>query len=258
MSGVRGALKEARETIVMMVERGDYGAAIEALATTVDRAFSRLGEALVLSVRGLRENIDRLAGKVDKLAESIADLRDVAARHDEAIGELTKNVAELTEDVRELRESVADLRRSLEIERTQRRDEIRGLRGEMAHLSFRFTLERICAEHGLSFEPLPPDPYRVDGLIEGKRIVALVEIARTGSERDVEQLVEGARIYEREEGRRPDALVLYIYARRPSEEFVRLCEEHGIIVDSSPRRIARKLAELDRRLAEGKAARSEG
>ena len=232
MSGVRRALKEARETIAMMVERGDYGAAIEALAATVDKAFSRLGEALVLSVRGLRENIDRLAGEVDKLTEDVRELRE--------------STASLERSVRELRESVADLRRSLEMERAQRRDEIGGLRGEMAHLSFRFTLERICAEHGLSFEPLPPDPYRVDGRIEGRHIVALVEIARTGSERDVEQLVEGARIYEREEGRRPDALVLYVYARRPSEELVRLCEEHGIIVDSSPRRIARKLAELDK------------
>ena len=163
-----------------------------------------------------------------------------------ALDNLKTALSPLVRSLAELRESVADLRHGLEIERAQRRDEIRGLRGEVAHLSFRFTLERICAEHGLSFEPLPPEPYRVYGLIEGERIVALVKIARTGSEHDVEQLVEGARIYEREEGRRPGALVLYVYARRPSEELIRLCEEHGIIVDSSPKRIARKLIEMDK------------
>ena len=101
VSGVRRALKEARGAIAMMVERGDYEAAIEALAATVDKAFSRLGEALVLSVRGLRENIDRLAGKVDKLTGDVRELRE--------------STASLERSVRELRESVADLRRSLEL-----------------------------------------------------------------------------------------------------------------------------------------------
>ena len=71
MSGVRRALKEARETIAMMVERGDYGAAIEALTAAVDKAFSRLGEALVGSVRELGENIDRLTTDIEALRKSL-------------------------------------------------------------------------------------------------------------------------------------------------------------------------------------------
>ena len=82
-----------------------------------------------------------------------------------ALDNLKTALSPLVRSLAELRESVADLRHGLEIERAQRRDEIRGLRGEVAHLGFRFTLERICAEHGLSFEPLTPDPYRVDGRI---------------------------------------------------------------------------------------------
>jgi len=96
-------------------------------------------------VRGLRENIDRLAGRVDKLAESIADLRDVVARHDEAIGELTKNVAELTEDVKELR-------RGLELEVHMRRSEVGGLRGEVVELRVMRGLADWFEEHAPEYK----------------------------------------------------------------------------------------------------------
>ena len=99
MSGVKRALKGARETIVMMVERGKYGAAIETLAATIDKAFSRLSEALVESMRELREDIHRLTKNVDKLAI------DVKA-----------------------------LRRGLELEAHMRRSEVGGLRGEIVEL----------------------------------------------------------------------------------------------------------------------------
>jgi len=39
---------------------------------------------------------------------------------------------------------------------------------------------------------------------------------------------------------------LYVYARRPPEKLIRLCEEHGIIMDSGSKRIARKLIEMDK------------
>ena len=212
------AIDMAEESVIEMVRQGKLDFAMK----------------MVLGV--LREALVPLVESVNKLATGLAELRERSR--------------ELFDSVVELKESTANLERSLRMESAQRRYEVMGLRGEMAHMSFRFTLERICAEYGLSFEPLPPDPYRVDGVVEGERIVALVEIAKMGSERDVEQLLEGARIYEREEGRRPDALVLYVYARKPPAELIELCGEHGIIVDSSPRRVARRLAELDRGLGE--------
>jgi len=67
----------------------------------------------------------------------------------------------------------------------------------------------------------------------------------------VGQFLEGADIYEREEGVRPPALVLYVRAKRPPEGVVRLCEEHGIILETSPRSIAARLAELDGKLGSG-------
>jgi len=91
-----------------------------------------------------------------------------------------------------------------------------------------------CEAYGLRLEELPARPYRVDAAIEGRRVLALVEIAKTGEEADVQQLLEGARIYEQLRGERPNALVLYIYAERPPEELVKACEEQGIIVENSP------------------------
>lgn len=160
-------------------------------------------------------------------------------------GTLREILAPLLESVGKLTASVEKLMLSLKMER-----ELRAIRGEVRHVSDRITFERWCARYDLEFTPLPPDPYRVDGVVEGKRLIALVEIGR-GTERDVEQLVEGARIYEEREGKRPDALVLYVYAREPPGETVRICEEHGIIVDCSPKRIARKLAEMDEKLSHG-------
>ena len=92
MSGVRRALKEARGAVAMMVERGDYGAAIEALAVTVDKAFSRLGEALVKSMRELRENIDKLTADVEELRRSL-ELEVHMRRSD--VGALRGEVVEL-------------------------------------------------------------------------------------------------------------------------------------------------------------------
>ena len=165
-------------------------------------------------------------------------------------GTLREILAPLLESVGKLTASVEKLMLSLKMEREQRKSEPRAIRGEVRHISDRITFERWCARYDLEFTPLPPDPYRVDGVVEGKRLIALVEIGR-GTERDVEQLVEGARIYEEREGKRPDALVLYVYAREPPGETVRICEEHGIIVDCSPKRIAHKLAEMDEKLSHG-------
>jgi len=97
---------------------------------------------------------------------------------------------------------------------------------------------------------LPREPFRADAVITGKHVVALVEIATTGDEADVEQLLEGAKIYGRERGEEPNALVLYIGVK-PSGELVEACEEHGIILDNNPRRIVLRLVELDGKLSGG-------
>ena len=72
-----------------------------------------------------------------------------------------------------------------------------------------------------------------------------MEVAKTGEEADICQLLEGARIYERMRGEKPNALVLYIYAEKPPASLIEEARKHGVIVDNSPKRIARILAKLD-------------
>ena len=177
----------------------------------------------------------------------------------EGLAPLVENVNRLTADVAELRESTASLERSVrelrwglerEVELRRRLEgDVGRLRGEVSHMKLGGNLAYWCGKHGLDFEWLPRGPFRVDAVITGRHVIALVEMDTTGDEADVEQLLEGAEIYGRERGERPNALVLYIGVR-PSSELAEECEEHGIILDNSPRRIAIKLAELDEELAE--------
>ena len=321
MAGVRRALKEARETIVKMVERGEYGVAIEALATTLERAFSRLGDVVMRSIEQLGEKIDKLhesvreqgkhidrltldvqelresvmeQGKhIDELTSDMQELRESVREQGEHIDELYKSIKEhskqidkltldvrelhesirkqgehidrLTFDVRELRESireqgkhidklhesVVELRKGLEEERALRQSvegRVGHLEGRMVEAELRISLTFWCDRYGLGFERLPSEPFRVDGVIIGEHVVALIEIAKTGAEADIEQLLEGARIYEQIRGEKPNALALFIYAEKPPEWLIEEAGKHGIIVDNSPKRIARALARIEEEL----------
>ena len=216
------SLVEVREVVLEMVRHG------------------RLEDAAKLALDGLREALVPLAKSVAELTADVCELKS--------------RIEELTDGLRELRESTAELERGVrglcwslkkEVElRRKLESDVRRLRGDVTRMKLGDNLAYWCGKHGLDFERLPREPFRVDGVITGKRIVALVEIATTGDEADVEQLLEGARVDERERGERPNALVLYIGVR-PSRELIDECEKHGILLENSPRRIARRLAEMD-------------
>jgi len=150
--------------------------------------------------------------------------------------------------VEENSRAVEKLRASLEAEGEIRRGEVGRLEGRIVEAELLMGLRDWCSAHGLHVKRLPRDPYRADAVVEGEALIALVEVAKTGSEADVGQLVEAARIYKALRGEKPNALVLYVYAKKPAEELVRECGEHGIIVDNSPKRIALRLAELEEEL----------
>jgi len=226
VSGVRRALKEARRTIAMMVERGDYEAAIEALTATVDKAFSRLGEALVLSVRGLRENIDRLA-------ESIADLRDVVARHDEAIGELTKNVAELTEDVRELTRNVA-----------RHEGAVREFRGWRAERNVADSLEAWLRRRAPEYEVIRWFKTGVDVLIEGKGVFAAVEITTVPYKEAVDKVKNAIGVIKEAWGREPDVLIIWSESGVVPPEVAEYAAEKGVEVVKGEWELKRLLDEV--------------
>jgi len=166
----------------------------------------------------------------------------------EAFKPLISSIEEEGKRIEELRKSIAELRSSLEAEIRARKGEAGRLEGFIVQIRLAGQLESWCKAFNLFLTSLPREPYRVDAVIEGEELVALVEIAKTGAEADIEQLLEGARIYEQIKGEKPNALVLFIYAERPPAWLIEEAEKHGIIVDNSPKRIARALAKIEEEL----------
>jgi len=216
LAGARRALKEAKETIALMVERGEYGAAIEALAATVDKAFSRLGEALVESVRDLHESVGRLA-------ESMMEQRE--------------NVDKLTVNVEELR-------RSLELEARMRRSEVGGLRGEVVELRVIRGLADWFEEHAPEYKvrswPMRRGP---DIIVEGRGVLAAVEATVRPKAEDVEQLIPGAGVVKLEWGRKPDLLVIYSYSGEVPGDVAEYAAERGVKIVRGPRELKKLLDE---------------
>ena len=198
---------------------------------------------------------DMFEKMLDIIREGDERLRERIEEVDRKLGErIEKNaemLAELGRKLDELGERVEALRASLEAEREIRKGEVGRLEGRIIETRLITSLIGWCEPHGLHVEPLPREPYRVGAAIEGEHVLALVKMAKTGAEADIEQLLEGARIYERIRGERPNALVLYIYAERPPEWLLEEAEKHGIIVENSPKRIAKRLSELEERLGRG-------
>lgn len=203
---------------------------------------------LRMSISELKKRSEETMEAISELRMSIVELRKRSEENMEAISELRMSIAELRSIVEENSRAVERLMLSLEAERDVRRGEIGRLEGRMIEMDLIGGLRDWCSAYGLHVEKLPRGPYRVDAVVGGAALIALIEIAKTGSEADIEQLINATDIYERIRGERPDALVLYVYAEMPSEELIRECEEHGIMVDSSPKRIAKRLAELDEEL----------
>ena len=190
------------------------------------------------------EEVDRrLSARIEEVN------RELSARIDEVHRELSARIEEVN---RELSARIKEL--SLAIEKTDR--QVRALSGHIARINGRLTemalldaLQSVCSPLGLTVLKLPRDPFRADAAILGRGLLALVEVAKTGHEEDLEQLLEGARIYEQIHGERPNMLLLFIYAR-PRPELIELAESMGIVVENSPLRIADLLRERIKGLEE--------
>jgi len=214
VSGVRRALKEARETISMMVERGEYGAAIEALAATVDKAFSRLGEALVETMRGLHESVGRLAESVNKLTEGVA----------------------------ELRESVADLRDIV----ARHEGAIRELRGWRTERDVADRLEAWFRRRAPEYEVIRWFKMGADVLVEGKGILAAVEITTVPYREAVDRIKNGVGAIKNAWGREPDVLIIWPESGVVPEEVAEYAAEKGVRVVRSVRELRVLLDEVAR------------
>lgn len=262
-----GRLKEAAELILetlwapLLKLTEENARAISELRASVHDLKAR-SEENIKAISELRGSIQDLRSRFEESLKAMSELRgaihDLKSRSEEnlmAISELRASIQDLKsrseenlKAISELRMAVAELRASLRAEADVRGGSIARLEGLITQVRLISGLRAWCSTYGLGLEEVPAEPYRVDAVIVGKRLIALVEVAKTGEEADICQLLEGARIYERMRGEKPNALVLYIYAEKPPASLVEEAKKHGIIVDNSPKRIASILAKLDEEL----------
>ena len=202
---LREALAQAEAVAVEAARQGKLDYALRTV-------FGMLREALaplVESVRELRESVDKLTmdvgeltKNVDKLAESVADLRDVVARHDGAIREL------------------------------------RGWRTE------RDVADRLEAWLGRK----APE-YRVirwlkmgaDVLIEGKGILAAVEITTVPYREAVDKVKNAIGAIKEAWGREPDVLIIWSESGVVPPEVADYAAKRGVEVVKGERELKRLL-----------------
>ena len=200
------------------------------LSARIEELDRRLSARIEEIHRELSERIEKVNSELSARIEEVdkrlsARIEEVDRRLSARLEELSKAVEKTGEQVRALSGHVARIE------------------GELVEMGLLNALQSACSPLGLVVIRLPRDPFRVDAAIIGPGLLALVEIAKTGQEADLEQLVEGAKTYERIHGERPDLLLLFIYAERPRPELVELARSMGIIVENSPLRIAGLLKE---------------
>ena len=269
LANAREALREVREAVVKLAERGRHSAAVELLASTVEKAFSQLGDTIVRSVRErdrqleeLTANVDALRGRMEELTANVDALRErtekLAASID-ALRERTEELAinidalrgrteELAKAAGELHESVVELRKSLEEEKRKLRQRLEGRVGRLEGL----LVERDVADRLAAwFERKAPE-YEVirwfrtgaDVLIEGRGVFAAVEITVRPGLEDVEQLRVGVGALENAWGKRPNLLVIWSESGLVPEHVVREADRAGIRIAREPRELKALLDEV--------------
>lgn len=154
--------------------------------------------------------------------------------------------------------SISDLRASLEAEREIRAREdarlsgaIGELRGRLAELTVRAFLRDWFRRHAPEYEVIYWDGMGADILIEGRGVLAAIDIAITPKEEDVEQLKVGAGAIAEKWGKRPDLLAVYSQSGVIPPKVVELAEKKGIFVLRSPRRLKELLDGLAERTRTG-------
>jgi len=147
--------------------------------------------------------------------------------------------------------SISDLRASLEAEREIRaRDDARlsgaigELRGRLAELAVRAFLRDWFRRHAPEYKVLYWDGMGADVLIEGRGVLAAVDLTITPKEEDIEQLKVGAGAVAEKWGKKPDLLAIYSQSGVIPPEVVELAEKRDVFVLRSPRKLKELLDEL--------------
>ena len=201
------AVAQAGAVAVKAARQGRFDVALE----TVFGVLREVLAPLVESVKELRENIDRLTRNVDKLTADV--------------GELTKNVDKLAESV------------------ARHEGAIRELRGWRTERDVADRLEAWFMRKAPEYEIIRWFKIGADLLIEGKGILAAVEITTVPYKEAVDKVKGGVGAIKEAWGREPDLLIIWSESGVIPKGVAEYAAKRGV-------RIIRGLRELKRLLDE--------
>ena len=233
---VEQVLARARDVAVELVRQG------------------RLEEATRLTLDAVREAMAPLAASVAQLTEDVADLRESVAKLTEDVNYLVEDsrrlheeVERLAKSVSELRESVADLKEMV----VKHEGGIRELRGLLVERSAADSLEAWFSRRAPEYKVIRCFRTGADVLIEGRGLLAAVEITTVPYLEAVDRVKRGVGAVKEAWGREPDLLVVWSDSGVVPPEVAEYAAERGVEVVKGHRRL-REL--LDRAAEAGKAA----
>ena len=155
------------------------------------------------------------------------------------------------DEVKALRASLEAEKRTCAGEDTGISSTVGELRERLTELIVRAFLRDWFRRHAPEYEVIYWDGMGADILVEGRGVLAAIDIAITPKEEDVEQLKAGASAIAEKWGKRPDLLAVYSQSGVIPPKVVELAEEKGVFVLRSPRRLKELLDELAGRTRTG-------
>jgi hypothetical protein len=214
------ALKKAEDVVLEAIRRGKYEEAGRIVFRDVFKPLLDLIFHIEREVDRNTENIARLTEKVDKNTENIAKLTEKVDKNTENIDKLTENVKKLLGETGRLRGRDVEFRTGL-----------------MFQGWFR--------KNAPDYEVFIWDGTGADILIEGRGILASIDIAIKPKIEDVRQLKNGIGVIEENWGRKPDLLIIYSRSGIIPKRVAGFADRMGV-------KIVRKPAEIRKILDESK------
>jgi hypothetical protein len=214
------ALKKAEDVVLEAIRRGKYEEAGRIVFRDVFKPLLDLIFHIEREVDRNTENIARLTEKVDKNTENIAKLTEKVDKNTENIDKLTENVKKLLGETGRLRGRDVEFRTGL-------------------------MLQGWFRKNAPDYEVFIWDGTGADILIEGRGILASIDIAIKPKIEDVRQLKNGIGVIEENWGRKPDLLIIYSRSGIIPKRVAGFADRMGV-------KIVRKPAEIRKILDESK------
>jgi len=213
-------LKKAEDVVLEAIRRGNFEEAGRIVFRDVFKPLLDLIFHIEREVDRNTENIARLTEKVDKNTENIAKLTEKVDKNTENIDKLTENVKKLLGETGRLRGRDVEFRTGL-------------------------MLQGWFRKNAPDYEVFIWDGTGADILIEGRGILASIDIAIKPKIEDVRQLKNGIGVIEENWGRKPDLLIIYSRSGIIPKKVADFADRMGV-------KIVRKPAEIRKILDESK------